>query len=335
VGKVALGIVGAIAVGVVVGAIVAGTGGAALAAVPVIAKIGITAKGIGIAGGAITALAGGAASVKKGINESKSGEEYSAWDYLANSLGVSLRTGAVVLASTVAIAYLPAAVFNTTIGTGLILGKGAMPVASVLTKIGGTSAIGFFSLSNLSDVYHSIFGKNPLMDTLFKGNEEAYRTAQFASTLGTMGVMQLGAPIAGNNNRGTKGSVADANFAQSRIRADETFSPQGIKKYSELAGRPIKTVDDLATAIRNGNIKPSQVTVDYVVTADGNKLILNTRTSVALDRAGIPKADWYGIDQTGIQVPDMPKGITFDSLAQQQLANNKLPPSGTPNIPRR
>ena len=193
VGKVALGIVGAIAVGVVVGAIVAGTGGAAaVAALPVLAKIGITAKGIGIAGGAITALAGGAASVKKGIDESKSGEEYGAWDYLANSLGVSLRTGAVVLTTITAIAYLPAASLAAGYQTGIWFGARTMPLAIKAAKIGGSGTIGFFSLSHLSDVYHSIFGKNPMLDTLFKGNEDAYRTVQFASNIGTAGIIKVG-----------------------------------------------------------------------------------------------------------------------------------------------
>ena len=77
----------------------------------------------------------------------------------------------------------------------------------------------------------------------------------------------------------------------------------------------------------------SQIPVDYVVTPAG-KLILNTRTSVALSRAGIPKAQWYGTNQTGVQVPDAPLGTTFNDLANNQLINNGLPPEGTPNIPK-
>ncbi|MDR2220540.1 MAG: hemagglutinin repeat-containing protein [Methylobacillus sp.] len=135
---------------------------------------------------------------------------------------------------------------------------------------------------------------------------------------------------------GVQGAVADANFAQSTIRADEVFSKEGVDIYSKLAGYPINTVDDLVSALNSGVIKPSQIPVDYVVTADGTRLILNTRTSVALDRAGIPKTDWYGRDQTGVRVLDelgKPTGETFDDLAQKQLKNNKLPPTGTPNIP--
>lgn len=130
-----------------------------------------------------------------------------------------------------------------------------------------------------------------------------------------------------------KGAVADANFAQSSIRANEAFSKEGIAKYSELAGRPINNVNDLAAAIKDGTIKPSQLPVDYVVQPDGTKLILNSRTSVALDRAGIPKSEWVGTNQTGVPVPGM-KGTTFDDLARAQLRNSKLPPTGSPDMPR-
>lgn len=137
----------------------------------------------------------------------------------------------------------------------------------------------------------------------------------------------------GNGGVAAVGSVADANFAQSTIRASEIFSKDGIANYSQLAGRPINTVDNLAAALQSGGIKPSQLPVDYVVSTDGTKLILNTRTSVALDRAGVPKSEWYGTNQTGMPVPKMP-GTTFDDLAADQLANNKLPSTGTPSMPK-
>jgi filamentous hemagglutinin len=63
------------------------------------------------------------------------------------------------------------------------------------------------------------------------------------------------------------------------------------------------------------------------------KLILNTRTSVTLDRAGIPKSAWYGTNKTGVSVPDMPSK-TFDDLAADQLKNNKLPSTGNPTMPK-
>jgi filamentous hemagglutinin len=147
------------------------------------------------------------------------------------------------------------------------------------------------------------------------------------------GALEVGPLVAATEGATAMGSVADANFAQSTIRSSEIFSKDGIANYSQLAGRPINTVDDLAVAIQSGAIKPSQLPIDYVVTTDGTKLILNTRTSVALDRAGIPKSDWYGTNKTGVSVPDM-ISKTFDDLAADQLKNNKLPSTGTPTMPK-
>ena len=160
-----------------------------------------------------------------------------------------------------------------------------------------------------------------------EGVSDGFALPEAAPRLGFDGWGSESAPVA------VKGAVADANFAQSSIRSSGAFSSEGVAKYSQMAGRPINTVDDLAGALRDGTIKPSQVAVDYVVTADGTKLILNTRTSVALDRAGIPKPDWYGTNQTGVPVPGM-SGKTFNDLAVDQLKNNRLPTTGTPNIPQ-
>jgi hypothetical protein len=129
-----------------------------------------------------------------------------------------------------------------------------------------------------------------------------------------------------------KGVLKDATFAQDKIRSDEIFSPQGQTKYSELAGKPIKTVNDLANALKEGFITTKQVPLDFV-TVNGQKMILNTRTSTALNRAGIPIYDWYGINRTGLGVPGLP-GITYDNLAQKQIETNSLPDIGTPKIPK-
>ena len=135
------------------------------------------------------------------------------------------------------------------------------------------------------------------------------------------------------NRSSQQGVIKDANFAQTGYNANELFSKEGSEKYSKAAGRPIKTIDDLAGALGNGELKPEQVEVDYVV-VDGQKVILNTRTSAALGRANIPQGDWWGKDVTGLPVPDMPAGTTFDDLAKGQTKRNKLPPTGTPVPPR-
>lgn len=113
------------------------------------------------------------------------------------------------------------------------------------------------------------------------------------------------------------GDLSDANFAQKDYR--EVFSPNGIQKYSELAGKQIKTIDDLADAIKSGLIKSNQIQLDYIV-RDGNKLILNTRTSQSLIRAGVPRSAWVGINRTG--------NLFYEQLLTNQLIRNGLTSSG-------
>ena len=60
---------------------------------------------------------------------------------------------------------------------------------------------------------------------------------------------------------------------------------------------------------------------------------------MALDRAGIPKSEWYGTNKTGVPVPNPSNdpaliGKRFDDLAAQQLKNNKLPSTGNPDMPK-
>lgn len=129
-------------------------------------------------------------------------------------------------------------------------------------------------------------------------------------------------------NNSVKGAVDDANFAQNSIRSDRAFSDEGQAVYSKLAGKEIKTVDDLSAALKNGDIKVSDVPVDYV-TIDGNKLILNTRTSTALQDAGIPRSQWFATDRTGQTAYG---NKLFDDLARDQLRRNDLPSSGSPTI---
>jgi filamentous hemagglutinin len=99
------------------------------------------------------------------------------------------------------------------------------------------------------------------------------------------------------------------------------FSPEGQGIYTDLVGREIRDVDDLANALRNGEVSPSQIPVDFV-DLDGTRLILNTRTSTALSRADIPREDWYGVNRTG-QVADEETGALFDDLARAQLQRNE------------
>lgn len=63
---------------------------------------------------------------------------------------------------------------------------------------------------------------------------------------------------------GGSGFVLDnANYAQKTY--SNTFSPEGIKKYSDLAGEPINTVDDLVNATNNGKISVNDLPIEYIV----------------------------------------------------------------------
>ena len=108
-------------------------------------------------------------------------------------------------------------------------------------------------------------------------------------------------------------SVLDnANYAQKTY--SDTFSTEGIKKYSNLAGEPINTIDDLVKAISTGKIKVEDLPIEYIV-RDGNTLILNT---------GIPRNQWVSIDRTGSSF--------FEDLLDGQLSRNKLTSKGISKV---
>ncbi len=132
-----------------------------------------------------------------------------------------------------------------------------------------------------------------------------------------------------------RGSVADANFAQHNVvRGSKEFSEDGIGVFTDLVGYPIRTVDDLVAAIRAGDVDPAEIVVDYVV-LDGHQLILNTRTSTALRRAGVPQGHWMGRNRTGlVAFVDTRTGdeVLYDDLARGQLKRNGLPAEGSPTL---
>ena len=114
------------------------------------------------------------------------------------------------------------------------------------------------------------------------------------------------------------GVRATANFAQTSFR--EGFSKAGSAELSKIAGAPIRTIDDLAGALRLGAIKPGQIPVN-IINRGSNQLILNTRTAQALERAGIPRSQWNAVNQSG--------NAQFEAMLDAQLGRNQLGPSGT------
>jgi hypothetical protein len=101
----------------------------------------------------------------------------------------------------------------------------------------------------------------------------------------------------------------------SQKTASPWFNPEG-----NYAGQ---TISDLAAQLRTGAVTAAQVPVE-VVTIDGNVLIVNTRSSLALSQAGIPQSAWNLIDVTG------DAETVSDILAR--LNGNGLTTAGTPTL---
>ena len=109
-------------------------------------------------------------------------------------------------------------------------------------------------------------------------------------------------------------SVLDnANYAQRWY--DETFSDKGPYKD--------RTINDLVADLNSGKLKPSDLTVHYIV-RDGHTLIQNTRTAQALERAGIPRWQWKPENKTGD--PGHERDVS------RQLKWNGLTSAGTPTV---
>ena len=123
----------------------------------------------------------------------------------------------------------------------------------------------------------------------------------------------INAEGAGRIGKTTEGLDANANFAQNTF--SDTFSEIG--KFSG------QTIDDVAGALRSGNLKPSDVPIDFI-TRNGNTLILNTRSAQALIRAKIPRSKWTAVNRTGQK--------EYENRLNDQLRRNKLTDKGTPSV---
>jgi hypothetical protein len=135
-------------------------------------------------------------------------------------------------------------------------------------------------------------------------NEAVATGAVIASEVGSLGV---GIGVA----RGMAGATQPLRFTQTT--ASPAFSADGT-----FAG---KTIGSLASELRSGEVVASQVPVSYVV-IEGNTLVVNTRSSLALTRAGIPQSEWTWVNSTARE---------FEAI-QERLLRNGLTSEGTPTI---
>ena len=98
--------------------------------------------------------------------------------------------------------------------------------------------------------------------------------------------------------------------------AQKTFSSI-FSEGGKFAGQ---TIDDVASALRSGKLQTMDIPIDVIV-REGNTLILNTRSSVALIKAGIPRSNWNVVNRTGQEF--------YENLLSAQLQRNKLSNAGT------
>jgi RHS repeat-associated protein len=204
---------------------------------------------------------------------------------------------------------------------------GRFTQADPIGLAGGLNTYGFAEGDPVN--FGDPFGLFPLFPTNFSprgvtagvGNYKEWLEAkleqarQIASrkTLLIAGGVEAAAGAIGLLRTGIKGVLEGANYAQRGFR--EFFSGTG-----KFAG---KSIDDVAGALKSGDLAIADVPVQYVV-RNGQAIILNTRSAVALERAGIPRSQWNAVDMTG--------NAAAEARLTAQLERNRLGPEGTRSV---
>ena len=212
----------------------------------------------------------------------------------------------------------------------LMIGIGVLSVAAVVAT-GGTAApviaAGYATFASAgvvvavqgaSEITEAVTGNNPVKN--FTG--ECIYNGLTNVSLGVIAFEISALSFTGNiTSNNTLSPLENANFAQKTY--SNTFSKEGIRIYSEAAGKPIKTVQDLSKSIINGEIKIQDIQINYI-NRDGNTLILNTRSAQALVQAGIPRDQWNAVNMTGNEL--------YEKMLTEQLARNNLTSTGISNV---
>jgi RHS repeat-associated protein len=104
----------------------------------------------------------------------------------------------------------------------------------------------------------------------------------------------------------SQGQGLDLRYSQRTAR--QLFHDNGLFK-----GR---TIDEVSADLRAGRMKPSDVPVKYV-TLEGNNLIVNTRSSLALKGAGVPQSEWTLIESTAEHGANIQKRLSRNGLSTE------------------
>jgi RHS repeat-associated protein len=132
-------------------------------------------------------------------------------------------------------------------------------------------------------------------------NHAAGTFAFLAVTEGTGEVVEAGAIL------------EEAGFAQRTY--SEAFSAEGT-----FSGR---TIDEVAGALKSGELSTADVPIEYVE-REGSRLIVNTRSAQALERAGVPRSQWRAVNQT--------HDAATQARVTRQLQRNRLTNAGTKTV---
>jgi filamentous hemagglutinin family protein len=105
---------------------------------------------------------------------------------------------------------------------------------------------------------------------------------------------------------------------ETTLNFSQTTASPWFSKGSPFNG---STISDVAGQLRAGTLSAADLPIQ-TVTMDGNTLIVNTRSALALSQAGIPQSAWSLVDMTG-------NSEVMSSIATR-LGNNGLTTAGTP-----
>ena len=195
---------------------------------------------------------------------------------------------------------------------GGLANAAAHPINTTASAINGVSTLA----ANLTvDASGTL---NNLCNGFANNFSDPNRASQFIGSLtfGAETTIAGGAALQTVNGALDVGAAAEGGALRfSQTTASPWFSAQG-----DFAGQ---TISDVAGQLRAGTMSAADVPVQ-VVTMDGNTLIVNTRSSLALSQAGIPQSSWNLIDMTGNA--DVMNSITT------RLGNNGLTTAGTSTL---
>jgi hypothetical protein len=96
-------------------------------------------------------------------------------------------------------------------------------------------------------------------------------------------------------------------------------------KFSNEIESPVRNqpVKDVVRSLKSGKLKPTDLRID-TIRRGKNLLILNTRSTNALIRAGIPRSEWIVRNVTGDKF--------YENRLSRQLRRNRLTPSGIDHV---